>query len=187
MDTPELVKKIQELRSEGHSLTQIVERVGYSLTHIKNLIREFGAPKGNGKPDKCMNCEVCNIPLKGNSTKFCSKKCKLDSFLKDKGLRSNYHYQKTKGIERKKMLIEMKGGGCEQCGYNKSLRALTFHHRDPSIKSFHLNLHDLSIKGMDSILEELEKCDLLCFNCHMELHENEMVSMVGLEPTTLPL
>lgn len=62
------------------------------------------------------------------------------------------------------------GGKCELCGYDRCLRALTFHHRDPATKSF-----DLSGKartyGLDRLRVEAAKCQLVCMNCHMELEE----------------
>lgn len=81
-----------------------------------------------------------------------------------------YH---DRGLERKKKLIEMKGGECKECGYKKSIRALSFHHKDPKEKSFKMTIREISGKNWDTLLKEAEKCDLLCANCHMELHENE--------------
>ena len=65
--------------------------------------------------------------------------------------------------------IEYKGGKCSICGYNKCPGALTFHHLDPSIKEFRISLKQ-SFKAMKS---ELDKCILLCNNCHAETHEEE--------------
>jgi hypothetical protein len=63
------------------------------------------------------------------------------------------------------------GGKCEKCGYNKCLRAMTFHHKDPNTKLFTLDQQNLQQKNKDMIAIEASKCSLLCFNCHMELHE----------------
>ena len=69
----------------------------------------------------------------------------------------------------KEKAIEYKGGKCLNCGYNKCKRALTFHHRDPTQKDFSLGgNHCMS---WVKIQAELDKCDLLCSNCHMEEHE----------------
>jgi len=73
---------------------------------------------------------------------------------------------------KKKQAVEYKGGCCESCGYNKSIAALTFHHRDPLFKEFVLGGTGLC-KSWDKLVIELDKCQLLCFNCHHELHENE--------------
>ena len=73
-------------------------------------------------------------------------------------------------IKLRKMARDYKGGKCEVCGYNKCPRALSFHHLDPKKKSF-----GLSDKGMtrswERVREEIEKCILICANCHMEIHE----------------
>jgi len=77
-----------------------------------------------------------------------------------------------RGLERRRELYKIKGGKCQICGYNKCERALTLHHRDPSIKLFGLCLNNLWYKKMDILLTELEKCDLLCSNCHAELEDS---------------
>jgi len=79
------------------------------------------------------------------------------------------YYQR--GIERKRKLVEMKGGGCIECGYNKCLRSLTFHHREPSTKSFCLTAREIAGFSWESILREANKCDLVCYNCHMEIED----------------
>lgn len=69
----------------------------------------------------------------------------------------------------KQLAIEYKGGKCESCGYNKMQEVLEFHHRDPSQKDF-----GISAKGItwsfDRIKVELDKCIMLCANCHREEH-----------------
>lgn len=71
--------------------------------------------------------------------------------------------------EYKRRSIAYKGGKCERCGYCKSPRALTFHHIDPKQKSFGLSCS--ATKSWESVKAELDKCILLCANCHMEEHE----------------
>jgi hypothetical protein len=66
--------------------------------------------------------------------------------------------------------IAYKGGSCQSCGYSKSVAAMVFHHRDPSQKDFQISGRTISWQRMQT---ELDKCDLLCANCHFELHERE--------------
>jgi hypothetical protein len=68
----------------------------------------------------------------------------------------------------KEMAIEYKGGKCERCGYDKSKRALSFHHLDPNEKEFAVSSAN---KSWDSVKKELDKCILVCCNCHMEIHD----------------
>jgi hypothetical protein len=121
---------------------------------------------------------MCEKELKGKQMKYCSNicKCKYNNFHANNGQGYQiYENQKKRGYDRKKEFIKLKGGGCQICGYSKSLRALTFHHRDPKEKSFGLDIRKLSNMNYDKCLQEIEKCDLLCFNCHMELHEDEEI------------
>jgi 5-methylcytosine-specific restriction endonuclease McrA len=79
----------------------------------------------------------------------------------------------TEYRKKKKMkAVNYKGGECESCGYKKSIIALTFHHREPLFKEFELSGTGLC-KSWDKLVKELDKCQLLCVNCHYELHENE--------------
>lgn len=62
------------------------------------------------------------------------------------------------------------GGKCVLCGYNKSKRALHFHHLDPNEKDFGISAEGTT-KTWKSVQEELSKCQLVCSNCHSELHD----------------
>jgi 5-methylcytosine-specific restriction endonuclease McrA len=66
--------------------------------------------------------------------------------------------------------IKILGGRCKLCGYNKSPRALSFHHLDPKTKSFGISMKGLT-RSWDKIQKELKKCILLCANCHAEVHD----------------
>lgn len=76
-------------------------------------------------------------------------------------------------LKRKIQFIKEKGGCCEICGYNRNICALTFHHIDESTKLFEINRNSLGSKNIKILKEELQKCQLLCFNCHMETHNSE--------------
>ena len=84
--------------------------------------------------------------------------------------RNTYEYQKARGLKRKMELIRLKGGSCEVCGYNTNIAALEFHHKDPSKKEFKLDLRRLGNTKWEILLEEAEKCMLLCANHHREIH-----------------
>ena len=117
-----------------------------------------------------MNCKNCNCELTGRQVKYCSRKCKASR---------NYIFNNIKNennilaYNRKLQLIEIKGGCCKNCGYNRCLRSLSFHHRDKSLKKFTISSHALLGKSWDKLLLELDKCDILCLNCHHELHSFE--------------
>lgn len=72
----------------------------------------------------------------------------------------------------KQLLIEYKGGKCEMCGYDKCIAALEFHHRDPSKKEFGIGCNGNTIK-LEKAKKEVDKCMLICSNCHKEIHHQE--------------
>ena len=89
------------------------------------------------------------------------------------------HYINNEVIENKfriskKIYLEYKGTSCVKCGYDKCESSLTFHHLDPSIKEFnigkvserYLNINEIK----DKVINELDKCEVLCFNCHIIEH-----------------
>lgn len=69
----------------------------------------------------------------------------------------------------KEKAIEFMGGKCQNCGYNKSHRALTFHHLDPKEKDFQISRSCNA--AWNKVVEELKKCVMLCANCHAEERE----------------
>jgi DNA-binding CsgD family transcriptional regulator len=68
----------------------------------------------------------------------------------------------------KQKLIDYKGGCCEICNYDKCIAALQFHHKNPKEKDFTISGKSLSF---DRLKEEVDKCMLVCSNCHAEIHE----------------
>jgi hypothetical protein len=60
---------------------------------------------------------------------------------------------------------------CIRCGEPDPI-CLDFHHRDPTQKDFSLYQAARRAMGKKRILEEVEKCDVLCANCHRKLHRD---------------
>lgn len=113
-------------------------------------------------------CETCNEILTGRQRRYCSLTCKNRS---NNTKYQNYESQKRRGEDRKLKLVKMKGGKCQKCGYDKNYSALCFHHlRD---KRFGITIRECSNNSWNVLLEEVDKCVLLCHNCHMEEHYPE--------------
>jgi len=134
-------------------------------------------------------CEYCGKKLEKKENKrqlrrdkkFCNQKCH-DKFKYENSSKSHKKFKDEyglnkytlKGIKKKLELIELFGGKCEKCGYNKNISAFDFHHRDPDEKSFEIKVQNLNYKTDEVILEEALKCMLLCSNCHREIHNPYM-------------
>ena len=70
----------------------------------------------------------------------------------------------------KEILVEEAGGACQICGYRRSMRALHFHHVDPSDKRHEINARGVAL-ALQTLRLEAQKCVLLCSNCHAEVEE----------------
>ncbi len=137
-------------------------------------------------------CEICAASLYKQSLRFCSKNCYYKSKRKyseclscETALegRSQIKYCDTCSVnltkqshkqiydKRKQKLIEIKGNCCEHCGYKKCYAALHFHHKNKKDKKFSLSGSGLTGHSWPAVLKELEKCQLLCANCHAEIEE----------------
>lgn len=109
-----------------------------------------------GKPEYRARCVACRkIYLK-----------KLNK--KNRKILNQQKIQRARITKQK--CVDYLGGKCIKCGYNKSLYGLTFHHKNPKkkINTVAVMIQNLSFKNK-KLIKELNKCELLCFNCHMEL------------------
>lgn len=120
------------------------------LCRWNSSFTQTGAPEYRPRCDECFNVRKSNF---GKSNR---------DIVTARALK-----QRRK---RKEKCVKFLGGKCVNCNYSKSIRALTFHHKDPSTK-----IADVSklivLNSWKVVLEELDKCVLLCFNCHMEEEE----------------
>ncbi len=117
---------------------------------------------------KCPNCnEDFELPYGEVNRKFCFR-------CMPKGLSKNEQMQRTRLMGKQKAL-ELLGHSCFLCGFNKYNSALEFHHYDENLeKKFNLSNHFTSYQLNKEILKELEKCVILCSNCHRALHAHEL-------------
>ena len=114
-------------------------------------------------------CIVCNRPFlynkdrrNGSTTKKCSS-CSVNGRRQVK----------------KQMALVYKGGCCFICKYDRCPRALVFHHINEGDKDFGIGgKHTLS---WERIRQELDKCVLLCTNCHAEVHDGVAQLPLGAE------
>ena len=75
-------------------------------------------------------------------------------------------YNTIRGINAKLKAIKYKGGKCEKCGISGHYSIFDFHHKHNK----DMGIAKLKLKKWDTIKEELDKCSLLCANCHRLEH-----------------
>ena len=76
-------------------------------------------------------------------------------------------HQKKRDLKVK--AIEYLGGKCVRCGYEGVPAVYDFHHRDGETKEF--SWGDFRTTSWEILKAEIDKCDLLCANCHREVHD----------------
>lgn len=99
---------------------------------------------------------------KGTISYHCGfgQKEKSKDYNRNRRVRNRNYVQQIKS--------EMK---CNTCGENRHW-VLDFHHLDPSVKDGNISYMVASM-GKEKVLEEIEKCIVLCANCHRDLHYRE--------------
>lgn len=154
-----------------------------------------GKPKSHKKNKRCRECDWIQRkhprlpPDRDRTCAICKETKQVAAFYRPNGKTHSYCREcgKLDTIRRqreaKRKFVEYKGGKCEKCGYNECLGALQFHHKDPSTKEFNISrLKSVNVCGETK--EELDKCILLCANCHAEEHWREDYTLRpgGIEP-----
>jgi DNA-binding CsgD family transcriptional regulator len=178
-------EKIIKLRKGGKSYNEIVEALGCSKANVSYHCKREGV---NGRVDG-IDYIYNNIDLINEIKEFYKKntlqetaknfgiststvKTYVDKKLKiltdEEKRRRNYERIKSRRQKIKEKAVEYKGGCCESCGYKKCLWALDFHHTKEGEKDF--GIAKYSTFSWEKIKKELDKCIMLCANCHREVH-----------------
>lgn len=161
------------LIQEFYSQRKIANFFGVNQGIIKRYLKKHDLKTRNKKLKKSFklqkNCTICNLLL-DNDCFYKKRTHSLSSYCKNCANKQSLKMQHKKGHERKAFFVNQKGGKCQLCGYDKCTAALHFHHRKPEEKEMKLDVRVLSNAAFEKIQKEIDKCDLLCANCHTELH-----------------
>jgi len=177
---------ILKLREEGLTYNEIVKRLGCSKGTVSYHCRKNGVSRYDNSVKLSDNI-IKNLQIEydnGNTLKQLAIKYGVGRHIITKYVIVKHKIRET--IDERKQsvvknvilwrqrvklkLIEYKGGKCqvESCGYNKSVRSLGFHHIDSKEKDFNVSGKTMAF---DKMKKELDKCILVCNNCHGEIHE----------------
>lgn len=187
MKTEEL---IYDLRIQKKSYNEISRILNISKASVSYHCKKFGLNEPITCPPKIKNIDIneLNEYYKNHTADETARKfnvsrttviCNVDNkrikLTKEEIRKKNYIHVQSRRQVLKKMGVEYLGGKCIRCNYNKCMGALQFHHRDPKEKDFTIGRY--RVLSWEKIRKELDKCDLLCSNCHDEVHyENWDVS-----------
>ena len=149
--------KLQTYISLNYSTRKIAQLENKSQTNVRRWLKKYDLKTNlsqfQATDYNCSKCGETN-PEKfyGHAKQTCAK-C---------------HNKKNIGRNNRLIAVELLGGKCLECGFDKHSCALDIHHLDPSIKD--KSFRNMRSWGKDRILKEIESCVLLCRNCHALVH-----------------
>lgn len=160
----EIKKQIIDLYLSGMSLQDISANLGIYRVTISRILkrnniavekRRLSQEKQMELKDKKRNCIIC------------------DKDVKDKKNICMTCYTNVRRFRLKNWMINYKGGECADCNVkNLDISCYDFHHLDPSQKDFALSRLNSARISKEKVVKELDKCVLLCSNCHRVKHSN---------------
>lgn len=162
-----LLNELKPLVEEGLSIRQIAARLNSSATNVRYWLRTHDLKtncrhnryaRNTSHIRKCACGEADPSKFYGNKFWVCSKCWNL---------RSVQRSQEKVAWARKKL-----GGKCIICGFDKYSCSLDFHHLNPAEKD--VAFRTMRFWSLDRIEKEIEKCVLLCKNCHAAHHAGEI-------------
>ena len=127
----------------------------------------------NWKGYQCRICRVCDklrMQRKRANPDFkANEAAKMRQWRKDHPVEYKQQYQ-AEFEKKKQVLLDARLSGCMYCG-EKHPACLDFHHRDRTTKEGHIG--EFRKFGLQRVLAEIAKCDVLCANCHRKHHRDE--------------
>ena len=179
-----LKEKIIKLRKEGKSYGEIKKYLGCSSGYIAEICKSIGMNNiGLDSSKKLTDDEIKELKeyykthtKKETALKFKVsettvtkyKECKREELTEEERKIKNYQHVKYFRNRTKERAVEYKGGKCLICGYNRCINAFDFHHLDPKEKDFAISGN--CNRAWEKVKSELDKCVMLCSNCHREVH-----------------
>jgi len=178
-------EQVRKLREDGYTITEIAKELKKSTSTISYHFKKLGLNKEykNLSNDEGLLVKIKDFYGKGNSLSTTAKKFNISRNTVKKYVDVREPIIKTteeirlgkieSNRKRKKkiklMAVSYKGGCCQECGYHKCNDALEFHHLDPTQKDFEISGRGMS-RSWEKVEKELDKCVMLCANCHREAH-----------------
>jgi len=169
-----------KLRKRGRSVKEIAKTLKVAQSSVSLWVRNVKlkpAHKKRLKKKQLDNAKKCLIRKQKGDISTRRREMGEDAWREYKKIQGNNKNLRgrlknpekyvNREVNVKQRLVDYKGGKCKECGYDKCLGALEFHHRDPKKKDFGISSNH---RSFENLRIEADKCDLLCNRCHMEIH-----------------
>jgi len=167
--------ELELLVEEGKSIAEIAEAVGRSKATVRHWLIRYGLKTRNGRGKRSSEeAKAAKQAGLATVTMRCRRHGEAEFWLSGRGYyrckrcRSDAVARRRRKV--KAILVEEAGGCCCICGYRRNMRALHFHHLEPSQKRHEINAKGVAI-ALEKLRVEAQKCALLCSNCHAEVED----------------
>jgi DNA-binding CsgD family transcriptional regulator len=152
-------RELRALVEAGFSIREIGIACGLTYAPVRAHLRRLGLETrvpGRRRPGDDRRCHRHGIELYEYApNRFRCRRCVSEAT------------SRARRRLKAKLAAEF-GGRCAICGYDTCLRALEFHHVDPSQKAFAIGVEGVT-RSLEALRAEAAKCVLLCRNCHAEV------------------
>lgn len=145
---------------------------------FKIITKIDGVRKNLGSRKRCLLCSPfgkhntskinSQHDVKQGKCQTCEREYVVDRSKGHRPSKCNTCSTNDRRVTMKQRCTKYKGGKCKNCGYKKCPAALGFHHVDERTKAF--GIGGAYNRSWEVLKKELDKCILLCANCHAEHH-----------------
>lgn len=149
-------ERLEKLVEAGNSTREIARVIGSNQSTVRRWLKGYGLVTRPSVRAVATACKLCGGPPRqydGRARSLCGA-CNT----------------RVRRYRTKAAAVKLMGGKCERCEWTGHLAGFDFHHKDGD-KDF--NIGSVANKSWDAIRLELEKCELLCRNCHSIEHAGE--------------
>lgn len=159
---------LEDLIVKNLSQREIASHLNVSQSTVKHYLKKYGLATQKKQFNRITDVPHCACG-ETDPNKFYTRKNKGKVYYRCSICRVCHNKQCVDRIrQNKQQAVNYKGGKCEKCGYNACLGSLGFHHLDPTQKD--PQWRSISRLILSKLKKELDKCQLLCHNCHGEVH-----------------
>lgn len=149
-------EKLSALVDDRKSTRQIGTELGCGQTSVRWWLKKYGLrtrPKTISPTDLCNLCGEVSLKSYQARPRTMCPPCTV----------------RVRRYRMKAAAVERLGGKCTACGWSGPIAGYDFHH----LRDKKFTIGRSANKSWDSVVEEIDKCKLLCSTCHSIKHARD--------------
>jgi Zn finger protein HypA/HybF involved in hydrogenase expression len=174
-------EEFRNLIISGKTIKELQEHYNCSRSSITEYKKKFnfvGLSPNSKKINRESGLKICNScdeekSLEEFSTNGYTPLGKVKYKAKCKKCSQQDSYDRFNSLLEEYLDVSNRKYACEQCGYTNVFGSLDWHHLDPETKDFNISDVSRTISSENfaiNVIPELDKCAILCPNCHRLEH-----------------